>query len=195
MKHILLSALLVASLPALAQTEKGKIMVGVSLADISAGIVKGGSAVDYVSLTINPRVGYFVADNLVIGTALNLGLGKSHDFTVLNYGLHPFGRYYFGSKKTRLFAEAGAGFFVQDVISSPAIDHTSSMFTFAVGPGLAHFLNDNVAIETSLMFRGISNTEEMNRTYYQPSLSFGFQIYLNGFKKVKPVPVPVVEEE
>ncbi|MCD6063570.1 MAG: porin family protein [Flavipsychrobacter sp.] len=90
MKHILLSALLVASLPALAQTEKGKIMVGVSLADISAGIVKGGSAVDYVSLTINPRVGYFVADNLVIGTALNLGLGKSHDFTVLNYAAQNF---------------------------------------------------------------------------------------------------------
>lgn len=196
MKRILLLALLAASMPALAQTEKGKLMVGVGLADISAGIHPGGKdAIDYFNVNINPSAGYFVAKNLALGASLGFGFGKSGGSSIINYGVQPFARYYFGEKKTRLFAQAGAGIYAYKMSNTSISNDKGSMFTFAAGPGVSHFLNQNVAVESSLMFRGtkFSNADGLS---YTPSLNFGFQIYLNGFKKAKPVKAaPMVEEE
>ncbi|WP_276134049.1 acyloxyacyl hydrolase [Polluticoccus soli] len=193
MKRILLSALLAASLPALAQTEKGRLMVGVGLADISAGIQPGGGdGVDYFSVNINPSAGYFVAKNLAVGTSIGLGWGKSGGSSIINYGVHPFARYYFGEKKTRLFAQAGAGIYAYRMSHTVPPNDNGSMFTFAAGPGVTHFLNQNVAIESSLMFRG-TKQNDMPDMSYTPSLNFGFQIYLNGFKKAKPAQASTAE--
>jgi hypothetical protein len=196
MKHILLSALLVASLPALAQTEKGRLMVGVGLANISAGIHPDGGSegVDYFNVGIGPTAGYFIAKNFALGTGIGLSWGKSGSSTSLSYGVSPFARYYFGEKKTKLFIHADAGIHQHRIFNTPSVNDRFTMTTFAAGPGVTHFLNQNVALETSLLFRGIAN-RHIETLSFMPSLNFGFQIYLNGFKKVKPVPVPVVEEE
>lgn len=184
MKKTLLLSLLAAStaIAATAQTEKGKFMVGAGIADLSAGIRQGGDAIDDISFSIFPRVGYFVKKNWAIGSAIGFSLLKSGSNTVINYSVQPFTRYYFGSKKTRLFAEASAGVFgyhFNDITFPGDADGTG--FNFSAGPGLVHFINEHVGLETSLMFRGssIPNTSQMQ---YNPSLSVGFQIYLGGHK-------------
>lgn len=183
MKRILLSALLAASLPALAQTEKGKIMVGVGLANVSAGFNHyGGEGLSYFNANISPTAGYFVSKNLALGTSVGLGWGKSGGSSAISYGVQPFARYYFGEKKTRLFVQADAGIHALRLFNNPGPTEKMSMVNFAAGPGITHFLNENVALETSLLLRASTPTQA-SAISYNPSLNFGFQIYLNGFKK------------
>jgi hypothetical protein len=183
MKKTLLPILLAAicSTAATAQTEKGHFMVGAGVADISAVMQKGGDAIDEFGISIYPRAGYFVKKNWAIGAGIELSLVKTGPDASITYGIQPFTRYYFGSKKTRFFAEAGVGVFGYHVDDEGYRDKNGSGFNFTAGPGISHFINEYIGLETSLMFRGASvpHSSEMQ---YSPQLSFGFQIYICGHK-------------
>ena len=77
-----------------AQTEKGNVLLGGNVG-FSTSKTDGASKSD-VSFSIVPRVGYFVSDNIAIGT----GVGYNYDKQVSNNNLNqafevsPFGRYY-----------------------------------------------------------------------------------------------------
>jgi hypothetical protein len=119
-----------------AQFKKGNLLVETNLGNISfgnnnytyetSGATRKSDGKSF-SIGLYPRVGFFVSDNLVVGTELGLYLYSSsgNDFNAtgvktsdnkgssFNIGLSPFVRYYFNAAKEskgRFFAQLGGGF-------------------------------------------------------------------------------------
>ena len=72
MKKLLMSAIMIAvcSLGAEnAQLQKGSVMVGGNVGDIEFGLGSGSN----FSISLTPRVGYFIQDNVAIGAKLKAG--------------------------------------------------------------------------------------------------------------------------
>src|SRR5690349_3679248 len=96
MKKLLLSLVAVSALAftTQAQTEKGKIIVGGNAA-FSTSKSDADGAKSNTSFKIVPSVGYFVSDNIAVGT----GVGYSYDKQIGEsqnqaFVVSPFGRYY-----------------------------------------------------------------------------------------------------
>lgn len=134
-----------------------------------------------------PKVGYFVADNFLIGAVVNLGFTKSPEVNGVAseatvYGVQALSRYYLAPgergvdnmlKRGRFFLEANAGFSGANVKNGP----TTNGFAYGVGPGYSYFITDNVALETSVKYNGLVGG---GNTTYQHSLglNLGLQIHL-----------------
>jgi len=122
-----------------AQTEKGKLLLGVSsrtslglfnLSGCSPDIMSVGFTTvkyksdeysddekeKYTSLNLSPRIGYFLVKNLALGVDLNLAYMKvgttASDETdkYTTFSAGPFARYYIPAGKVYPFVEAGAAF-------------------------------------------------------------------------------------
>lgn len=135
MKRVLLLALLIAT-PALAnaQVKKGDLFVGTSLG--SASGTSSTSKTSYsntpteykstgnsFSISVNPYIGWFVKDNLALGSSVSLSYYRSKSessntsstttststYTQPSYYIGPFARYYMaGSGKGRTFVQVNA---------------------------------------------------------------------------------------
>lgn len=161
-----------------AQTQKGTLMIG-----------GGGSAEfeDGFSASLNPNLGYFVANNVAVGSGLSLCYGKSSSLRSVGAGVQPFVRYYFGQQApTRFFAVAsGSVLSHRTEVENGIVEYEkSTSHSFGGGLGVVHFLTDQVGLEAQLLYRN-------SRTYYNiyyddipPSwngglgLSLGVQIHL-----------------
>jgi hypothetical protein len=168
-----------------AQLQQGNLLVGASLGDIGLGLQSGNTS---FSLSINPKLGYFIQDNIALGGEVKLGLATDNTGTVVNYGIGAFGRYYFGQKNmvlmkhARFFGEASAGFngLNSDPKGSVGATNTNGL-GIGVGPGVAYFITPNIGLETLLKYDltvGFGNAT----TYSKFGLSVGFQIYLPSKK-------------
>jgi hypothetical protein len=119
-----------------AQFKKGNLLVETSLGNINLGNYNSSTETSGVtrkydsksfSIGLYPRVGFFVTDNVVVGTELSLSFysSSSNDFnnngvktsdskgSSFDIGLSPFLRYYFNAAKDskgRFFAQVGGGF-------------------------------------------------------------------------------------
>jgi len=168
-----------------AQTRKDNLLVGGNIANLQATFQSGTST---VGLMINPKAGYFVADDVAIGFGLTLGLNGASGVTTFNYGLLPFGRYYFTSgditsRRTKFFGEVDLGISGVNVFKNGSSTSTNGL-SFSAGPGMAYFITENVGLETLLKLRGITGFG--NSTFaLQPELNLGFQIYLPTVKAKK----------
>ncbi|MCC3155853.1 porin family protein [Hymenobacter sp. 15J16-1T3B] len=111
-KPLLLLAVFGLTLPAVAQTERGNKLLGVSLGDLSYS--HPAQRYSSISVALHPTAGYFVADNLALGATLNLSYARqnindSEFFRAWGYGASPFVRYYVvGQGRHQAFGEAGA---------------------------------------------------------------------------------------
>ncbi len=150
-----------------AQTEQGTFLVGGS-SGISLG---GGSSKDktdnfegdptkYFGFSINPQVGFFVIDNLVIGAILPISVqrSKQNDTKVVFSSIEfaPFARYYFLDDKFRPYATAffGGGFNgYKYVVNGNTTTNNSNTFLLGLGGGVAYFVNDNIAIDALLGYQ------------------------------------------
>ncbi len=121
---------------ATAQFKKGNILVETNLGNISfgnnnnsteaSGATRKSDSKSF-SIGLYPRVGFFVSDNVVLGTELSLSFysSKGNDFNGTgiktsdyknassDIGLSPFVRYYFNAAKEskgRFFAQLSGGF-------------------------------------------------------------------------------------
>ncbi|OON70743.1 outer membrane beta-barrel protein [Hymenobacter sp. CRA2] len=160
------------ALPALAQTERGTTMIGLSTGNLNYSHESKGN--NYFSAALYPSVGRFVVDNLALGATLNLGYDRTSSQYRLSsatqreveYGIAPFARYYFiGQGKHRLFAEAGVDFSRRQMrynTSSPGQpDYGQKGSQNSIGwhgaLGYNYFLTPNAALEASVgYYRGRS---------------------------------------
>ncbi|MBI1223750.1 MAG: outer membrane beta-barrel protein [Bacteroidetes bacterium] len=157
---------------ALAQTEKGVVMIGGT-----AGFdVQFEDSDNIVGLDVSPGFGIFVIDNLAVGADLTLQVVKSGDVTSTSVGLSPLARYYFGTGNTRIFIHGQFGYLTSKVDFGGGNDFTSSGGMVQVGPGVAFFLNKNVAIEGILAFTRYGGDYD----YSDLGLRIGVQAYLSG---------------
>lgn len=153
---------------ATAQLQKGSTLVGGGIGDLSLGL--GDDNV--FNITLTPRVGYFIQDNVAVGGKVGLSYTAQPGDDAYAYNVNAFGRYYFGPeefdtllKQGRWFLEAGAG-----IGGSKGADIG---FNVNFGPGYSYFLTDNIAVEGLLLYNGIFGSGSSNGL----SLNVGFQIY------------------
>ena len=167
---------------AVAQTQKGNVLVGADLTKLGLNIQTGNTL---FSLNINPKAGWFVKDNLLLGGEFNFGLNTQKGATVVNYGIGGFGRKYFGAEATNLarttkwFLEANAGIYGVNTTGTNLPKTSTNGIGIGIGPGYSYFITQNIALEALAKYNltaGFGSSPVNNNI----SFGLGFQIYLPG---------------
>jgi hypothetical protein len=179
MKKVLLSAFAVLAFGfANAQEEKGN--GGFAKGDlfvsgaVTLGSTKAGD--DKTSgFEIEPKIGYFISENIAIGGKLGYVSTKAEDATgdtedQSGFTVGGFGRYYFApASQFSLFAELGVNY---SSLEDKLADAKVNGFNVAFAPGLSYFLNDSFAIEASVAALSFTS-EKGDWTGAENETSFG----------------------
>ncbi|GAB3889026.1 outer membrane beta-barrel protein [Spirosoma agri] len=204
MKTIVTSLLLllISGVLATAQTEKGRWNVGVSVGNFSYQDNKNADTKTFTG-NLSPSVGYFVANNLLIGTGVPLSLSTSKQgnnpyvskYASTSVGLSPFVRYFFGAAKLKPYVGLSYSHsFVRNTYNSSAFstDFSSDGYSIALVPtlGVAYFINQTIAIYAGLNYNILSSkigylsfannnptVTDIKSDSRSASLSIGFQIF------------------
>lgn len=201
MKKVMISALaLTLVFTATAQNKKGNWLVGVgigstgvSFGESESGEVGGTTVFKSKSNNFNigvfPNVGYYVSDNVVIGSYVTLGYstsnsdnsntsspGTSESKSHYSYfGLGPFGRFYFGGNKGKgmPFAQVNAGITFYPGYKGEYKPSTGTGYTyeykkyhplnFGAQIGYEHFVNSVIGIQ---YYAGYSYSKYKYDTFY-----------------------------
>ena len=161
-----------------AQLERGNVIVGADLANISLGLNKGS----FTTISLTPKGMWLIKNNVAIGGYVNFGIVTAKDYaTYTTYGIGPLARYYIVDENINMlkhgnwFFEANAGFQGENVEDG----NSTNGLGLGFGPGYAYFITRNIALESLLKFDlavGFGNTTTTSNL----NLSLGFQIYLPG---------------
>jgi hypothetical protein len=159
-----------------AQFEQGKYFVaGSNRLEVNIGgetqKVDGDKVEDagysYLDFDFQPRVGYFIIDNLVGGLFMDIDLWSEKDkdddygytYKGTTFVLGPFARYYFPiCDKFVPFAEAEVGFGVDNYKSKANAGgdwskYNEGVFTYRFGGGATYFFNDMVGADLFAGFK------------------------------------------
>lgn len=162
------------------QIQKGNLMAGASLANFDLGLQSNNNN---FSLTVNPKLGYFIEDNIAIGGEVLLGFATAKGYTDIDYGVGVFGRYFISDqravllKHTRFFLEGNVGISGQNHKPKGLPASTTNGLGIGIGPGVSYFITPNVGLEALLKYNaiiGFGSATTVNRL----SFGLGFQIYL-----------------
>jgi outer membrane protein len=150
---LMLLAFSLFTLKGFTQTEKGIINFG---GTVDFSTTKSTTSISTTSSTfgIGPRVGYFILDNLNIGSSLSFRHTKANDFKTNQFSVAPFVRKYGSlSDAFKIFGQFSVPFSVRnEKISSSEYKFRSVGVNLS--PGFAFFPTKKIALEFS--FTGIS---------------------------------------
>ncbi|PZF74377.1 porin family protein [Taibaiella soli] len=180
---------LLAGTTAQAQTQlsQGNLLVGSDISNFNLNFQKENTA---FSMSLAPKLGYFIKDNIALGGYLNIDFATSDGATDLGYGLGAFGRYYVKNKSlefvknSRFFIEANAGLAGRNISVKDGGKTNTNGLGIGIGPGWTYFVTPNVGLEALLKYdiaAGFGNAP----TSTSLNLNVGFQIYLPGKKMQK----------
>jgi hypothetical protein len=166
-----------------AQIQRGNILVGGDIAGFNLDLNSGGA----FQATIDPKIGFFLKDNVALGAYIDFSLSTAKGFgTTTSYGVGALARYYVNDPATnvlkhgRLFLEGNAG--IEGISFSNGSNTTG--LGIGVGPGYAYFITPNIGLEALLKYNGIVGFG--SRAYSSSlNLGVGFQIYLPGARTNK----------
>ncbi|MBB2150709.1 outer membrane beta-barrel protein [Pedobacter gandavensis] len=164
MKKLLLSLVAVSAftIAAQAQTEKGKIIIGGNVAfDTKKSDAAGAKS--NTNFQIVPSVGYFVSDNIAVGTGVGYGYSKTNG-TLTELGnkntsfvVNPFGRYYANlSESFKFFGQLSVPMAFGKDKAVDADGHTGAKtgttteIGVALSPGFAFYPTKKIGIEFAL---------------------------------------------
>lgn len=161
-----------------AQIQKGDMMFGSNITNLRLGLGSDANT----SFTLNPKVGYFVMDRLVVGVDLLLGIDKVSgvDGVGINYGAGAFGRYYISDSNIEPFKRWK--WFLEGTAAFKGFNHTeggnsTNGLGLGFGPGVAYFITPNIGLEALVKYDGIigfGSASNKNNLLF----SVGFQVYL-----------------
>lgn len=161
-----------------AQIQKGNVMMGANLSNISFGLDKP----NVFSLKINPKAAWFVQDGLALGGDVSFGLATAKGAgTDISYGVGALGRYYGATgadeviKNSRFFGEATVG--ISGV--NPSVGGSTNGLGFSFGPGWTYFVTPSIGLEALLKYNGVVGFGS-SAYAHNLGLGVGFQIYLPG---------------
>lgn len=168
MKKLLLSLVAVAAfaVSTQAQTEKGKILLGGNVG-FSSSKVDGVNKSD-IGFSVIPSAGYFVSDNIAIGTGVGYTYDKMVSKKTLNqaFEVAPFGRYYVGlSDQFKFFGQLSVpmSFGNNKVVDADGKVGSKVASTTDIGvtvaPGFAFFPTKKIGIEFSVNGLGYNNSQ------------------------------------
>lgn len=182
-KHLLAILIATAALgiTAKAQIQQGYYLIGGNLSNFNIGFSDGTP----FNLNITPKVAWFKNNNLAIGGFVDVGLSTAKGAgTTFNYGVGPLARYYFGStavNTTTTSARRSSRFFLEGTVGIQGVNTSGGSSTnglgIGIGPGLAYFINQNIALEGLLKYNktfGFGNDGGASILGF----GLGFQIYL-----------------
>lgn len=159
-----------------AQLQQGNFLIGSDMASLKLGLNEGS----VFDVDVNPKLAFFVRDNLALGAYLHFGLSTSKGAgSNIDYGLGALGRYYISDptinvlRHSRFFFEGNVG--IEG--TNPASGDNTNGLGLGIGPGLAYFLTPNVGLETLLKYQGIVGFGSRT-TSSDLILQLGLQIYL-----------------
>ncbi len=171
-----LTLLLLGTFPAFSQIQKGNILAGGDIADFNLGLKKGSA----FTMTIDPKLAFFVQNNLAIGPYINFSLSSFSGETEITYGVGALARYYFSDKNnitplrhSRFFLEGNVGISGENVSGGSGTNGLG----LGIGPGYAYFITPNIGLETLLKYNGLLGFGNAT-TQSNLNLNVGFQIYL-----------------
>lgn len=139
-----------------AQTEQGKLFLGGSVGYNYNKV--NGSDQSTQGFTIAPNIGYFISNDLAIGTSVGYGYSKNSvgdDYDIAEtktqtFAVSPFVRAYKGNELFKFFGQLSVpmawGNVKDDDIKTQSIAH----YGVQLSPGLAFFPHKNVGIELSV---------------------------------------------
>ncbi len=168
-----------------AQIQKGNVLIGANISNISFGLDKP----NYFSFNLNPKAAWFIEDGIALGTDLSFGLATSKgQGSDISYGIGALGRFYSGEssgdvvRNSMFFGEATVG--ISGV--NPAAGGSTNGLGFSFGPGFTYFVTNNIGLEALLKYNGVVGFGS-SAYAHNLSLGFGFQIYLPGKSTAKRV--------
>jgi hypothetical protein len=167
------------STAAVAQTQKGNLMVGSDITDFGFTFQKANTDFQF---NLNPKLAYFIQDGLAVGAYVKFGISTHNGGgSTTNYGVGALARYYIQdrnvqklefSKRARFFLEANAGF---GGTNSPAA--STNGVELGVGPGLSYFITPNVALDALVKYN-LTVGGGNSTTAHNLGFGLGFQIFL-----------------
>jgi hypothetical protein len=136
------------------------------------------------TLVFNPKIGFFIVNGFALGLDADIRnnsiRNRDNDIrsTSSSFTLGPFVRYYF---PVNVFLDGRAGFGSGKGAELAAYNE-SRIFSYSFGAGYAAFLNDYIALEPIIRYRGASYTNKANdnlrTTNGNLEFAIGLQIYL-----------------
>jgi outer membrane protein len=163
-----------------AQTSKGNMMIGGNFSFGSTSYE--GSPDKYNTFTFAPSFGYFVSDNLAVGSGISFSQNSNTSGITKNdntsFGLTPFVRYYKFTSNDRFafFGQGTLGFGTYRNENGTSVSKGTTM-SFSVAPGFSYFFNTHWAMDMSLSGLGISSSNP-NGTGNNGT-SFGLSLSMN----------------
>lgn len=169
MKKVLLtlSAIATLGLAANAQTEKGQFLLGGQVSYEGTSLKDGDDKTN--SLSIAPSVGYFVADNIAVGTAIGYGWSEDKGANDLKttqsvFQLAPFGRMYTNNHSpVKFFGQLSVPMAWGSVENNDEKEASVASYGVELAPGIAYFPTSNIGLELrvrGLYFNNASTTDE-----------------------------------
>ncbi len=143
------------------------------------------------SFSIEPQAGYFIMDNLAIGTGIYLGTsttkddGSSAKFSYNRISLTPFGRYYFNKVYGQLGFELGSEKYKNTTGNGTTTESKNSLTGWSLGAGYVAMLNDAVALEPQIGYgsytsKDKNDVKDINAGLY---IRVGVYVYLSKLGK------------
>lgn len=221
MKKITLCVCMLMGIFMNAQTEKGNMLVGVGIGSISftssdSETTYSNTPTEYnskgnsFSISVNPNVAWFIADNFALGGGVSLSFYSSKSdsdntgstttseskSTQPAFYIGPMARYYFGkSASGKPFVQANAQYGIaggksESSTSTGASSETSTKpkgdWNAGATIGYEHFLNQYVGLYFSI---GVNYGQSKTSYEYRPSTGTGYD-YTSTYSRVY-VPVNV----
>lgn len=110
----------------------------------------------FLTVGLNPQVGYFVVDQLVVGLSIPLSYQKSYasrndlGSSYFAMGIAPYAKYYFVNK---FFIQLSAGYeFGKNKFENADTKETIKGFTIIPTIGYAFFINSKISLEPSISY-------------------------------------------
>lgn len=168
MKKTFVAALLIIGTQGFAQIEKGTLLAGGAF---SLRTTKNNS-----QFSLNPNIGFFVANNFAVGAGLSINFSKQGEIKTTELGVGPYARYYVGKGNTKPFIVAEANYLTA-TNKTGDIKNTSTGVGYLLGAGFAAFVSDMVAVEGLAGY----NYSDFNGTSGSGgfAMRLGFQLYFN----------------
>lgn len=140
------------------------------------------------NIGLSPKIGYFLNDDFVVGAIVNLGYdngaGEDDESTnTFTYGIQGFSRFYLTPADLDLGDEVPTGQFFIETNAGLAGDNvengpSTNGFAFGFGPGYSLFLNENVGLDLSVKYNGLTGGGSDNYTH-SLGINLGIQVFLS----------------
>lgn len=154
------------------QTGRGAALVGGGL----TLFLPTGDNSENFRLNFQPRLGFFIANNIAIGGVLPVNIERNGNTRWSSVGLKPFGRLYVGGSQLKLFMEGRFGlehFTSKDIPTDRRLDQYDGI-SVGFGAGLAAFFNKHVALEPQISYDAYSRKAS---SYSGITISMALQVY------------------